>query len=141
MPPGAPSPPAPTRWPPPMGHGPEGAAPRTAPTRGAQIIGVVTGGEAVFVYLLEIGYLVYLRGYAWSPAPQNAPRRSTSTPFATWVATLLAVVAFGVTIGFAFPDAMKSFLGALFTLTVVFGGIAAGLVFTMTGPLRAGHGE
>jgi hypothetical protein len=80
------------------------------------------------VYLVEIGYLVYVRAY-YGHASEHG-----GGSFKYWIFTMVAVCGFGLLVGIGFPDLMRSIGGRLFVETVVFGGIAAGMVITLTGP-------
>jgi len=98
---------------------------------------VLAIGAATFVlYLLEIGYVIYLRSYGREAAPSDKRRSSVLRVMGPWFATMAAVSAFGLLIAFVFPDLMKSFPGQVLVFTVTLGGVAVGLVRTMTGPFR-----
>lgn len=83
------------------------------------------GGVAFASYLLTIGYAVYYRAY-WA-RPRVVTGREWS-PMLRWVLTMVAVGAFGATLGVAFPNITETFAGQLFVQTVTFGGVAVGLV-------------
>jgi len=98
---------------------------------------VLAVGAAAFVlYLVEIGYLIYLRSFWRDAAPKDTRRTSVLATMGPWFATMAAVSAFGLLIAFALPDLMKSFPGQVLVYTVTFGGVAAGLVRTVTGPFH-----
>lgn len=80
------------------------------------------------VYIVEIGYLVYLRAYYGRPSERG------EGSFKYWIFTIVAVSGFGLLVGLGFPDLTQSYGGRLFVSTVVFAGVAAGLVITLTGP-------
>jgi hypothetical protein len=102
--------------------------------RGDRQLALSTGSLAFVAYLVEIGYVIYLRVYASTPQPNDpAWSKPRVGPLATWLATIAALAAFGLSIGFVFPDLPRSFAGSLFVQTVTFGGVAAGLIFAMTG--------
>src|SRR5450432_2679222 len=60
-------------------------------------------------------------------------KAARAEPMATWLGTIAILGTFGMSIGLLFPNLVQSFAGMLFVQTVTFGGVAAGLVFTMTG--------
>lgn len=98
---------------------------------------VLAVGAAAFVlYLLEIGYLIYLRSLGGEPATGEMPRSGVLALMGPWFATIGAVVAFGLVIAFVFPDLTKSFPGQVLVYTVTFGTVAVGLVRTVAGPAR-----
>jgi hypothetical protein len=88
---------------------------------------LLVGGLAFAAYLFTIGYSIYLRSY-WFPA--RSPARVG--PFARWMLTIAALAAFGVTIALAFPELPQTHAGQLFVMTVVFTGVAVGLVLTVS---------
>jgi hypothetical protein len=87
------------------------------------------GGVAFAAYLLTIGYAVYYRTY-WAE-PRVVTGRESS-PMLRWVATIVVVGAFGVTLGVAFPDVTSTPDGLLFVHTVTFGLVGFGLVMTLS---------
>lgn len=88
---------------------------------------LLVGGLAFAAYLFTIAYSIYLRSY-WFPA--RSPARVG--PFASWMLTIAALAAFGLTIAFAFPELPQTHEGQLFVTTVTFTGVAIGLVLTVT---------
>jgi len=101
----------------------------------------VAGVAGFLLYLLEIAYLIYLRG---GPPPGA---RTRIGPGLCWGLTIVVVGAVGVIAGFAFNDAVRTYYGLLFLQTVTMALIAAGMVLSMTGGLwsvpsemRAGAG-
>jgi len=102
-------------------------------SRGDRQLALAVGGAAFVVYLVEIGYLMYLRSYAEPPEPNEPPREQRFSPMLTWMATVAILVIFGLTVGFGFPALFQSFAGQLLVQSVTYAGVAAGLIFTMTG--------
>jgi hypothetical protein len=87
------------------------------------------GAVAFGAYLLTIGYGVYYRSY-WAK-PRVVTGREIS-PLLRWMLTMVVVGAFGLTVGFAFPDILTTFEGYLFMQTVAFAGVGVGLVLTVS---------
>lgn len=88
------------------------------------------GGAAFAAYLLTVGYAIYYRAY-WAK-----PRRVTGRrlgPMLRWFLTIGVVSAFGLTVGFGFPELMATYAGQLFVQTMTFGMVGVGLVFTVSG--------
>jgi hypothetical protein len=100
--------------------GPWSAVPSYVP-----VVGVV----GFLLYLLEIAYLIYLRA---GPPPGAIVRVG---PGLCWGLTIVAVSGVGITGGFAFNDALRTYYGLLSLETITMAMIAAGMVVTMTGGL------
>jgi len=100
---------------------------------GDRQLGLAVGIAAFVVYLVEIGYVMYLRSYATPLAPNEPPREQRFSPMLTWMATIVVLGIFGLTVGFCFPAIFQSFAGQLLVQSVTYAGVAAGLIFTMTG--------
>jgi hypothetical protein len=103
--------------------------------RERQQLAMNTAIAAFVLYLITIAYVMYLRSYARTPEPDEpaGAKKRRIGPMATWLGTIAILGAFGVSVGLLFPNVVQSFYGMLFVQTVTFGGVAAGLVFTMTG--------
>jgi hypothetical protein len=91
---------------------------------------MLVAGAAFVAYLFTLGYGIYLKTY-WVERPARRSAKPPS-PLLRWMLTILALGVFGVTVGTLFPDLTQSYAGELFVMTVVFGGIALGLISSVT---------
>ena len=103
-------------------------------TRGDRNLQMAVGAVGLVAYLLTIGYAIYYRAHWAKPRASAAGRRHLG-PLARWMLTIVAVGGFGLAVGIGFPEATATYAGQLILMTGTLGGIAVGLVATMSSTL------